>query len=136
VIRTAEAAGVHGIVVPDRRSAGLTSTVAKASAGALAHMRIGRVTNLSREIESLKRKGLWIYGLDPASSISYTAVDYRSPIALVLGGEAKGIRPGVRDKCDETVRIPMRGRIASLNVSAAAAVALFEVVRQRTAQDR
>ncbi|WP_447600953.1 23S rRNA (guanosine(2251)-2'-O)-methyltransferase RlmB [Nitrospira sp. Nam80] len=133
VIRTAEAAGVHGIFLPDRRSAGLTSAVAKASSGALAHMRIGRVTNLSRLIESLQRNGFWVYGLDPGSSTCYTAVDYRGPIALVFGGEGKGIRPGVLEKCDETVRVPMLGKVASLNVSAAAAIALFEVVRQRTA---
>lgn len=133
VARTSEAAGVHGIFLPERRSAGLTSAVAKASAGALDHMRIGRVANISRLIESLQRNGLWVYGLDAGSSKCYTAVDYRGPIALVLGGEEKGIRPGVLEKCDETVRIPMQGKIASLNVSAAAAVALFEVVRQRAA---
>ncbi|MEX5217812.1 MAG: 23S rRNA (guanosine(2251)-2'-O)-methyltransferase RlmB [Nitrospiraceae bacterium] len=133
VIRTAEAAGVHGLFLPDRRSAGLTSAVAKASAGALAHMRIARVTNLSRLIESLQQSGFWVYGLDPESSTCYTAVNYRGPIALVLGGEGKGIRPGVLEKCDETVRVPMQGKVASLNVSAAAAIALFEVVRQRSA---
>lgn len=136
VTRTSEAAGVHGIFVPDRRSAGLTSAVAKASAGALDHMRIGRATNLSRLIESLQRSGLWVYGFDPGSSKCYTAVDYRGPIALVLGGEGRGVRPGVLEKCDETVRIPMQGKVASLNVSAAAAIALFEVVRQRTAESR
>lgn len=133
VIRTSEAAGVHGIVLPDRRSAGLTGAVAKASSGALDHMRISRATNLSRVVESLQRSGLWVYGLDPGSSKCYTAVDYCGPIALVLGGEDKGIRPGVLEKCDETVRVPMQGKVASLNVSAAAAIALFEVVRQRTA---
>ncbi|HJR77092.1 MAG TPA: 23S rRNA (guanosine(2251)-2'-O)-methyltransferase RlmB [Nitrospiraceae bacterium] len=133
VMRTSEAAGVHGIFLPERRAAGLTSAVARSSAGALAHMRIGRVVNLSRLIEALKRSGLWIYGLDPKSSKSYTAPDYRGPTVLVLGGEDKGIRPGVLEKCDETVRIPMLGKIGSLNVSAAAAIALFEVVRQRTA---
>ena len=96
-------------------------------------MRIGRAVNLSRLIESLQGSGLWTYGLDPRSATSYTEVDYRGPIALVLGGEEKGIRPGVLEKCDGTVRIPMRGEIGSLNVSAAAAIALFEVVRQRTA---
>ena len=132
VVRTAEAAGAHGIIIPDRRSVGLTSAVAKASAGALAHMRISRVQNLSRLIELLQQGGFWVYGFDPASSKCYTALDYRGPIALVLGSEGKGVRPGVLKKCDETVAIPMRGKIASLNVSAAAAIALFEVVRQRT----
>ncbi|HET6674905.1 MAG TPA: 23S rRNA (guanosine(2251)-2'-O)-methyltransferase RlmB [Nitrospiraceae bacterium] len=132
VIRTSEAAGAHGIFLPERRSVGLTGAVAKASSGALAHMRISRATNLSRLIESLQRNGLWVYGFDAGSPKCYTAVDYRGPIALVLGGEEKGIRPGVLEKCDETVRVPMRGKVASLNVSAAAAIALFEVVRQRT----
>jgi 23S rRNA (guanosine2251-2'-O)-methyltransferase len=132
VMRSAEAAGVHGMFLPERRAAGLTSAVARSSAGALAHMRIGRAANLSRLIESMQGSGLWIYGLDAGSSKSYTEVDYRGPIALVLGGEEKGIRPGVLGKCDGTVRIPMRGKIGSLNVSAAAAIALFEVVRQRT----
>jgi 23S rRNA (guanosine2251-2'-O)-methyltransferase len=132
VMRTSEAAGVHGMFLPERRAAGLTSAVARSSAGALAHMRIGRAVNLSRLIEALKRSGLWIYGLDPRSSKSYTEPDYRGPTVLVLGGEDKGIRPGVLEKCDETVRIPMLGKIGSLNVSAAAAIALFEVVRQRT----
>jgi 23S rRNA (guanosine2251-2'-O)-methyltransferase len=136
VMRTAEAAGVHGMFMPERRAAGLTSAVARTSAGALAHLRIGRAVNLSRLIESLQQSGLWIYGLDPGSAKSYTEVDYRGPIALVLGGEEKGIRPGVLEKCDETVRIPMQGKVGSLNVSAAAAVALFEVVRQRTAGSR
>lgn len=131
VTRTSEAAGVHGLFLPERRSAGLTAAVAKASAGALDHMRIARVPNLSRLIETLQGHGLWVYGLDADASKSYTAVDYRGPVALVLGGEGKGIRPGVLEKCDETVRIPMQGKVASLNVSAAAAVALFEVVRQR-----
>lgn len=136
VMRTAEAAGVHGMFMPERRAAGLTSAVARTSAGALAHLRIGRAVNLSRLIESLQQSGLWIYGLDPGSAKSYTEVDYRGPIGLVLGGEEKGIRPGVLEKCDETVRIPMQGKVGSLNVSAAAAVALFEVVRQRTAGSR
>lgn len=133
IIRTAEAAGVHGMFVPERRAAGLTNAVARSSAGALAHMRIARAVNLSRLIESLKERGLWIYGLDPGSSKPYTAADFRGPTALVLGGEEKGVRPGVLEKCDETVRIPMLGKIGSLNVSAAAAIAFFEVVRQRTA---
>jgi 23S rRNA (guanosine2251-2'-O)-methyltransferase len=136
VIRTSEAAGVHGMFIPDRRSAGLTGAVAKSSAGALAHMRVARAGNLSRLIESLQGSGLWVYGLDPGARKAYTGVDYRGPIALVLGGEDKGIRPGVLEKCDETVRIPMRGKIGSLNVSAAAAIALFEVVRQRTDTSR
>lgn len=131
VLRTAEAAGVHGVFIPERRSAGLTGSVAKVSAGALEHLRVGRVQNVSRLIEALQADGVWVYALVPSAPKLHTALDYRGPVALVLGGEAKGVRPGVLEKCDDCVRIPMRGHVASLNVSAAAAVVLFEVVRQR-----
>jgi 23S rRNA (guanosine2251-2'-O)-methyltransferase len=131
MLRTAEAAGVHGVFVPDRRSAGLTGVVAKASAGALEHLRISRVQNVVRLIEDLQAAGLWVYGLDSAAPQSYTTLDLRGPIALVLGGEGRGIRPHVLEKCDGRTRIPMHGRVASLNVSAAAAIVLFEVIRQR-----
>jgi 23S rRNA (guanosine2251-2'-O)-methyltransferase len=131
VLRTSEAAGVHGVILPERRSVGLTALVAKASAGALDHMHVARVRNLSRTIERLQQEGMWVYGFAPASPKSYTVLDYRGPVALVLGGEGKGIRRGVLEKCDDTVHIPMCGHVASLNVSAAAAIALFEVVRQR-----
>ncbi|MGH7231831.1 MAG: 23S rRNA (guanosine(2251)-2'-O)-methyltransferase RlmB [Nitrospiraceae bacterium] len=133
IVRTAEAAGVHGVFLPHRRAAGLTGSVAKVSAGALEHVRVGCVENLSRLIERLQADGVWIYGLDAGGERPYTMVDLRGPIALVLGAEGKGIRPGVLDKCDERVRIPMHGHVASLNVSAAAAIMLFEVVRQRSA---
>lgn len=132
VLRSAEAAGAHGVVIPDRRSVGLTGTVAKASAGAVEHLPVACVPNLSRTIEWLKEQGLWVYALDPSAEKLYTALDLKGPVALVLGGEGKGIRPGVLGKCDERVRIPMLGRVGSLNVSAAAAIILFEVVRQRT----
>ncbi len=135
VLRSADAAGVHGVFVPDRRSAGLTGAVAKASAGALDHVRVGRAQNLSRLIEDLQASGLWVYGLDVRASKPYTALDFRRPIAVVLGGEGRGIRPGVLEKCDDRARIPMYGRINSLNVSAAAAVTFFEVVRQRSGAD-
>ena len=131
VLRTAEAAGAHGVFVPDRRSVGLTGTVAKASAGALEHLRVGRAQNVSRLIEGLQAAGLWVYAVDLAASKPYTALDLRGPIALVFGGEGQGIRPGVIEKCDDRARIPMRGQVASLNVSAAAAIVLYEVVRQR-----
>ena len=131
VLRTSEAAGVHGVLLPERRSVGLTALVAKASAGALDHMHVARVRNLSRTIEGLQQAGVWVYGFVPASPKNYTSLDYRGPVALVLGGEGKGIRHGVLEKCDDTVHIPMSGHVASLNVSAAAAIALFEVVRQR-----
>jgi len=132
IVRTAEGAGVHGIFIPERRAAGLTAAVAKASAGAIEYLRIGRVTNLSRLIETLQREGLWIYGLDPSAEKSYLDLDFCGPMAVVLGGESKGLRPGVLGKCDDRARIPMRGSVASLNVSVAAAVVLFEAVRQRT----
>lgn len=133
VCRTAEAAGVHGLFIPERRSAGLTGTVAKASAGALEHLRVGCVANVSRLIESLQAAGLWVYALDPSADKPYTALDLAGPLVLVFGGEGKGIRPGVLGKCDDRARIPMHGQVASLNVSAAAAIVLFEAVRQRGA---
>ena len=132
VLRTAEAAGAHGVVIPERRSVGLTGTVAKASAGAVEHLPVACVLNLSRAIEQLQEQGLWVYALDPSAQKSYTTLDLKGPVALVLGGEGKGVRAGVLDKCDDRVHIPMSGRVASLNVSAAAAIILFEVVRQRT----
>ena len=131
VLRTAEAAGVHGVLIPERRSVGLTGTVAKAAAGALEHLQVGRVQNVSRVIEVLKAEGLWVYALDPAAQRSYTSLDLRGPVALVLGGEGKGVRPGVREKCDECASIPMLGRVGSLNVSVAAGVIMYEVLRQR-----
>lgn len=131
VLRTAEAAGVHGVIIPERRAVGLTSVVAKVSAGALDHISVGRVGNLIRLIHDLKEAGLWVYGVDQSAEKLHTDIDMTGPIALVLGGEGEGIRPGVLGECDDRIRIPMQGRVQSLNVSAAAAVALFEVVRQR-----
>ena len=131
VLRTAEAAGVHGVFIPERRAVGLTSVVAKVSAGALDHISVGRVGNLIRLIQDLKEAGLWVYGVDPQAAKLHTDIDMTGPIALVLGGEGEGLRPGVLGECDDRIRIPMQGRIQSLNVSAAAAVTLFEVVRQR-----
>jgi len=131
VLRTAEGAGAHGVFIPERRAAGLTSVVAKASAGAIDHIPVARMTNISRLLESLKAAGLWIYGVTPSAKQVFTDVDLRGPVGLVLGGEGSGIRAGVLQHCDETIRIPMKGQIQSLNVSASAAVVLFEVVRQR-----
>lgn len=131
VLRTAEAAGVHGVFIPERRAAGLTSVVAKVSAGALDHMLVARVGNLSRLIEDLKTSGVWVYGVEPSAKTPYTSLDMTGAIALVLGGEGEGIRPGVLKECDEGISIPMKGKVESLNVSAAVAVTLFEVVRQR-----
>jgi 23S rRNA (guanosine2251-2'-O)-methyltransferase len=132
IIRTAEAAGVHGVFIPERRAAGLTSVVAKTSAGALEHMLVARVVNLSRLMEELKTEGLWIYGVEPTATADFTAVDMTGPTALVFGGEGGGIRRGIAQECDGLIRMPMRGKVESLNVSAAVAVTLFEGVRQRT----
>ena len=136
ILRSAEAAGVHGVFIPERRAVGLTGTVAKTSAGAVDYLRVGCVTNLSRLIETLQTHGLWMYALDMKAEKRYTEVDLRGPIALVVGGEGKGIRRGVLDKCDERLHIPMRGHVSSLNVSAAAAIMLFEAVRQRCSEIR
>lgn len=131
VLRTAEGAGVHGVFIPERRAAGLTSVVAKVSAGAIDHIPVARVTNTSRLLESLKAAGVWIYGVEPSAGKLYTDIDLRGPVGLVFGGEGTGIRPGVLQHCDGRIRIPMRGHVQSLNVSASAAVLLFETVRQR-----
>ena len=131
VLRTAEAAGVHGVFIPERRAVGLTPVVAKVSAGALDHIFVGCVGNLIRLIQDLKEAGLWVYGVDPQAQKLHTDIDMTGPVALVLGGEGEGIRPGVLGECDDRIRIPMQGKVQSLNVSAAAAVTLFEAVRQR-----
>ena len=131
IVRTAEAAGVHGVFIPDRRAAGLTSVVAKTSAGALEHMLVARVVNLTRLIEELKAAGLWIYGVEPSAPADFTAIDMTGPIGFVFGGEGGGIRRGIAQECDGLVTIPMKGKVESLNVSAAVAVTLFEGVRQR-----
>jgi 23S rRNA (guanosine2251-2'-O)-methyltransferase len=134
VLRTAEAAGAHGIFIPERRAAGLTSVVAKVSAGALDHVLVARVVNLSRLIEELKEAGVWIYGVEASAPARLTAVDMTGPIAFVFGGEGGGIRRGIRQACDGLIHIPMKGKVESLNVSAAVAVTLYEGVRQRSAR--
>ncbi len=131
ILRTADAAGADGAVIPDRRAAGVTATVAKASAGASEHLAIAKVTNISRAIEDLKAKNLWIVGLDERAPQTYDAVDYNMDCAIVLGAEGKGVHEMVRKRCDFLVSIPMLGNVPSLNVSVAAAIVLYEVVRQR-----
>lgn len=131
VLRSAEGAGAHGVFIPERRAVGLTSIVAKASAGAIDHIPVARVTNTSRLLESLKEAGVWIYGVEPSATKLITEVDLTGSVGLVFGGEGKGIRPGVLQHCDDRIRIPMKGNVQSLNVSASAAVTLFEAVRQR-----
>jgi 23S rRNA (guanosine2251-2'-O)-methyltransferase len=134
IIRTALAAGAHGVVIPERRAAGLTDTVARASAGALSHLAVAKVTNLARTMEELKEAGYWLIGLDEAADKSYTDADYTSPVGIVLGGEGKGLHELTRKRCDFVVSLPTSGPVKSLNVSVAAGVVLFEVLRQRKAK--
>ena len=131
IIRTADAAGADGIVIPERRAVGVTGTVAKASAGASEHMPIARVTNISRTLEQLKKANIWTVGLDERGDQPYDAVDYNMDCALVLGAEGKGLHDLVRRHCDFVVSIPMLGRVPSLNVSVAAGVVMYELARQR-----
>jgi 23S rRNA (guanosine2251-2'-O)-methyltransferase len=136
LIRTAECAGVHGVVIPKHHAATVTSTVVKASAGATEHMAIAEVTNIVNTIEELKEHGFWVVGLDGAAEKEYTTVDYTSPVALVVGNEGRGIRRLVREHCDHLVRIPLYGNIQSLNASVAGAIVMYAVAAQRrTAPD-
>ena len=130
IIRSAEAAGVHGIIIPKRRSASLNATVAKSASGALEYMRVARVTNIANTIEELKEHGLWVYGADMDGK-DYTTFDFSGPTALVIGNEGRGIGRLVADKCDEIVSLPMFGKINSLNASVAAGILMYEVVRKR-----
>src|SRR5215510_528337 len=133
ILRTAEAAGADGVVLPERHSAGLSETVGRASAGALEYVRVARVGNLAQALDALKARGLWVVGFDAAGQERWDAVDFRGPVALVLGGEGRGIRRLVRERCDHLVSLPLFGHVGSLNVSVAAGVALYEVIRQRGA---
>ncbi|MEX2301534.1 MAG: 23S rRNA (guanosine(2251)-2'-O)-methyltransferase RlmB [Bryobacterales bacterium] len=131
IIRSAHAAGADAILLPERRSAGLTETVAKAAAGALEYLPVVRIANVNRALETLKEKNYWIYGLDERGTQSYDQPDYSGNAALVLGGEGKGLHELTAKRCDFLVKIPVAGRIASLNVSVAAGIVLFEVLRRR-----
>lgn len=131
LIRTAEAAGVDGVVVTERRSAGLTGAAAKASAGAAARVPVARVVNLSRTIDELKQRGVWIVGLDADDGEDFTEANLGGPLAIVVGGEGEGLHRLVRERCDFVVRIPMQGKIASLNASVAGALVMYEARRQR-----
>ncbi len=133
ILRTADAAGADGVVIPERRAAGVTGTVTKASAGASEHLPIAKVTNIARTVEELKDRNIWTVGLDERGEKSYEALDYKMDCAVVLGAEGKGLHDLVKKKCDFLVSIPMMGRVPSLNVSVAAGVVLYEVVRQRRA---
>lgn len=131
VCRTAECAGATGIVIPQRRAAEVTPAAAKASAGAVEHLRIARVRNVADFLAAAKAAGCWCYGADAAAKVPYTAPDWRGGVALVLGSEGKGLRPRVAAACDQLVSLPMRGAIGSLNVSAAAAVLLYAALQGR-----
>ena len=131
ILRSAECAGAHGIIIPKRRSVGLTATVAKASAGAVEYMKVARLTNINNAIAELKEKGVWIYGTAAEGSIPMYKADLTGPAAIVIGNEGDGISPLVRKNCDVMLSIPMKGRISSLNASAAASILLYEAVRQR-----
>jgi 23S rRNA (guanosine2251-2'-O)-methyltransferase len=131
ILRTADATGADGVVIPERRAAGITGTVVKSSAGASEHLPVAKVTNIARTLEDLKTKGLWMVGLDERGKQNYDEVDYKMDCAIVLGTEGKGLHDLVARKCDFLVSIPMLGKVSSLNVSVAAGVVLYEVVRQR-----
>ncbi|MBL8240387.1 MAG: 23S rRNA (guanosine(2251)-2'-O)-methyltransferase RlmB [Bryobacterales bacterium] len=131
IIRTAHAAGADAVVIPDRRAAPVTEVAAKAAAGALAHLPVVKIGNLNQTLERLKKQGFWIYGLDERGEATYDAVVYNEPAALVVGAEGRGLHDLVAKHCDVLVRIPMGGQIASLNVSVATGVALFDWKRRR-----
>ena len=131
VCRSAECAGASGVVVPERRAAAVTAAVCRASAGAVEHLPVARVRNLADYIELARREGAWAYGAEPGATTLYTEPDYRGRTVLVLGAEGSGLRPRVRAACDQLVALPSRGRVGSLNVSAAAAVLIYEVLRGR-----
>jgi len=132
IIRTAHAAGAGAVVIPERRAATLTDVVAKAAAGALEYLPVTKVTNINRTLEELKGRGFWIYGLDESGAQTYDRAEFATPTALVFGGEGQGLHEQVRKHCDALVRIPMAGKISSLNVSVAAGVVLFEWKRRRS----
>jgi 23S rRNA (guanosine2251-2'-O)-methyltransferase len=135
ICRTAETAGAAGVVLPERRSAEVTPAVCRASAGAVEHLRVARVRNLADFLALARERGAWVYGAAAEAADPYTAADYSGRAVIVLGGEGTGLRPRVKESCDKLVSIPMDGRTASLNVSAAAAILLFEARRQRAERE-
>ena len=135
IMRSAECAGAHGVIIPKRRSVGLTATVAKASAGAVEYMKVARVANINNTIRELKDRGVWIYGAAGEGSQAMYRADLTGPAAIVIGNEGDGISPLVRKNCDMLIHIPMSGRISSLNASAAASILLYEAVRQRLSRE-
>lgn len=131
ILRTAECAGAHGVIIPKRRSVGLTAVVAKTSAGAVEYLPVARVSNIANAIETLKQRGVWVFGTAADGDTALYQADLKGPCAIVIGNEGAGMSRLVRERCDVLVSIPMRGQISSLNASAAAAVLLYEAVRQR-----
>ena len=135
IIRTAEATGVHGVIIPERRSASLNATVAKAACGALEYVPVARVTNIANTIDALKQRGVWVFGADMDGD-DYTKTDFDTPCALVIGNEGKGIGALTAKKCDAIISLPMHGKINSLNASVAAGILMYEVVRSRNADKK
>lgn len=131
IMRTADAVGAHGIIIPKRRAVGLTATVAKASAGAIEYVPVVRVTNMARTIDELKERGIWIAGTDAKGAEDYRQFDAALPLGLVIGSEGKGMGRLIRDKCDFLIKLPMAGRVTSLNASVAASLLMYEVYRKR-----
>ena len=132
ILRTAEASGIHGVIIRSRRAVGLTAAVAKASAGAVEYVPVARVSNISQAVVTLKRSGVWVVGIDPTGKIDYSQVDFRLATAIVIGGEGKGLSELVKKRCDSVASIPMRGKITSLNASIAAALVMYEAFKQRS----
>jgi 23S rRNA (guanosine2251-2'-O)-methyltransferase len=134
LLRTAEAVGVHGVLLQERRAAGITPAAVNTASGATEHLRIAQVTNLAREMASLQEAGIWFAGLEGSAAQSYTTLDMTVPLGLVVGSEGGGLRRLVRERCDWLIALPMRGQVASLNAAAAGSVTLYEGLRQRTAK--
>lgn len=132
ILRTADAAGVHGVIIPKRRAVGLTSMVSKASAGAIEYVPVARVTNIAQTIEYLKKKNIWVVGTDSSGEKPFYQNDLKGPIALVVGSEGEGMGKLIRESCDFTVNIPMMGKISSLNAAVAGAIVMYEILRQRS----
>lgn len=132
IIRTANAVGAHGIIIPKRRAVGLTATVSKASAGAIEYVPIARVTNLAQTIEQLKKNNIWVVGTDTSGEKAFFENDLRGPVALVIGSEGEGMGKLIREKCDFVVNIPMKGEISSLNAAVAGAIVMYEILKQRS----
>ncbi len=132
VLRTADAAGAHGVLIPQRRSCQLSAAVAKASSGAIEYVKVAQIGNVAQTLEKLKKQGFWIVGADPEQGVPYHEVDLTGPIVLVIGDEGEGMARLTKERCDSLVKIPMRGKVQSLNASVASAILLYEMLRQRS----